>query len=72
MGMAVPCGRLTPRESKNLPKATQLVALQNPQHACLGHPSGLTSCFAPPGVARILTHEAGITDIVVLQVTFLL
>lgn len=34
-----------------------------------GTPSGLTSCFAPSGVARILTHEAGITDIVVLQVT---
>lgn len=26
--------------------------------------------LCPPGVARILTHEAGITDIAVLQVTF--
>lgn len=35
-------------------------------------PSGLTSCFAPSGVARILTHEAGVTDTVVLQVNLLL
>lgn len=46
------------------------LALQNPHHAALN--PLLTSCFAPSGVARILTHEAGITDIVVLQVTLLL
>lgn len=45
------------------------LALQNPHHAALN--PLLTSCFAPSGVARILTHEAGITDIVVLQAALL-
>ena len=78
--MAVPCVQWTSKKKKKKSKGRAQghpasegrlpLALQNPHHAALN--PLLTSCFAPSGVARILTHEAGITDIVVLQVTFLL
>lgn len=76
--MIVPFVWLTPKKGKGLVQS-------HPASGRLHHtwhhrapsrppwePSRLTSRFARSGVARILTHEAGVTDIAVLQVTFLL
>lgn len=67
--MTIPCVWLRLKESKGLAQGHPATKSTT---CCPGTPSGLTSSFAPSGVARILTHEAGITDVVVLQVTFLL
>uniref|UniRef100_A0ABI7YD30 Guanosine-3',5'-bis(diphosphate) 3'-pyrophosphohydrolase MESH1 n=1 Tax=Felis catus TaxID=9685 RepID=A0ABI7YD30_FELCA len=64
-----------PKRVKDLPKVIWLVRshiwLYRIHNTQPGTPSVLTSCFAPSGVARILTHEAGVTDIVVLQAALL-